>query len=259
MSGKDEKTAAWEVVKGEGGGTFVLSDLSAPREKLELVVSHYEERLDWLQDAAKACKRIWVYHKGNTLKTLGFYINIGRDLAWIAKIKWLRLPNVGRESHTILHHCLQMKLGKIPDLKPDDHTLFLQGSIDDHKHLVFPYWKWGNYLKQDYVGGGVQEVDLSEGLPLNEKLLATLQPSDMTFAEYYEHVLGQSFPGKVWVSYCNLFAVKNQRILAHCQQLYERALQTLDKDTNPIAGHYFERLNASLFSAFATPFQPITN
>jgi len=54
----------------------------------ELVVSHFEKNLDWLQDITPECKVI-VYDKNE------------KDSDFI------KLPNIGREPHTYLYHIVE--------------------------------------------------------------------------------------------------------------------------------------------------------
>ena len=72
----------------------------------QFVIAHYDEALDWLEDLPPACSRI-VYHKHHSAREN-------------------RLPNIGREAHTYLHHILT-HYDRLADL-----TVFLQGRPLDH-------------------------------------------------------------------------------------------------------------------------------
>ena len=85
----------------------------------EIVVAHYNEDLRWLVPYADHCH---VYHKG------------GNNWEWPVEFKqWDTLPNVGRESHTYLHHIITNYhcLANV--------TLFVQGEVKNHIH-----WRGGN-------------------------------------------------------------------------------------------------------------------
>jgi hypothetical protein len=60
--------------------------------KKELVVAHYGENLDWLSGVPECIDRITIYSKGGTVGVVD------------RRAKVIRLPNVGREAHTFLHH-----------------------------------------------------------------------------------------------------------------------------------------------------------
>ena len=76
-------------------------------QKFELVVAHYNEDLAWLRRVPPEF-RITIYHKGEHA-TLG-----------------VRLPNIGREAHTYLHHLAERR-NNLADV-----TLFVQGHPFDH-------------------------------------------------------------------------------------------------------------------------------
>jgi hypothetical protein len=236
------------------------------RSVLDIVVTHFEEPLDWLCEAANHARRVFVYHKGDPNKKLTDYLQ--KPIKWVDGVVWTVSENVGREGATILTHCLEMRRGRIADCLPDHHTLFLQGNIEDHRPMVYPFAQWHRYIEQDYASvwgewyaraGHVEHNDrykreLSEG---------TMQPTKLTFAEYYTLLTGRPFPpsGRVYISYCNVFSVSNRRIMAHAESFYERALMTLTVGKNPAVGHLFERLTRAIFGgstpACGTPFLPI--
>ena len=83
----------------------------------EVVVSHYNEDLEWLNHYANHCH---IYHKGEEMiPRYNFH-------------RWENLPNVGRESHTYLYHIIRNY----------DHlanvSVFIQGSVKDHAGLCTP-------------------------------------------------------------------------------------------------------------------------
>ena len=72
-----------------------------------LVVSRYDEDISWVKQVDPSIK-VFLYNKGKHLNDL------------------IHLPNVGRESHTYLHHILQ-HYDKLPDI-----AIFVQGNPFDH-------------------------------------------------------------------------------------------------------------------------------
>lgn len=79
---------------------------------LELVVARYTEELNWLRKVPKSV-RITVYDKS------------GEDTLYT---DYVRLPNLGREAHTYLHHIV----GRYGSLS--DWTVFCQGKPFDHAY-----------------------------------------------------------------------------------------------------------------------------
>jgi len=72
----------------------------------EFVIAHYNENLDWIKPIASHSH---VYHKGTV-----------RQPPPLKLLSWKRLPNVGRESHTYLHHIIN-HYDSLPEV-----TVFLQ-------------------------------------------------------------------------------------------------------------------------------------
>jgi hypothetical protein len=96
----------------------------------EIVVAHYSEDLDWLLPVANDAT---IYGKGEAPQSTNFSPAIN-------------LPNIGRESHTYLHHIVENydSLARI--------SMFLQGGIYGN----------GNGDKPDHVGTSV--IDEKRGI-----------------------------------------------------------------------------------------------
>ena len=73
----------------------------------ELVVSHYNEDLSWLDSISSRFDKITIYHKGTDQS----FDNV--------------LPNIGRESHTYLWHIVNAN-------EYAANTVFTQGNPSDH-------------------------------------------------------------------------------------------------------------------------------
>lgn len=82
---------------------------------IDLVVARYKEDISWLNEIHQSVDRIFVYDKSSTELKLS-----------IPNAKVIPLPNVGRESDTMLNHIIlnYSKLG--------DSTIFVQGRPFDH-------------------------------------------------------------------------------------------------------------------------------
>ena len=82
-----------------------------------IIISRFNEDLSWL-DHYKENFNITIYNKGTKLSNISFG-NI------------ISLPNVGRESHTWVHHIFN----NYENL--DDKNIFLQGKIDDLNCMAY--------------------------------------------------------------------------------------------------------------------------
>jgi hypothetical protein len=86
--------------------------------KTEIVIARYNEDLSWLKNIPKTIK-ITIYNKG---------INDIENMKNLEKIKYniIKLPNIGRESHTYLYHIIN----NYDNLA--DKTIFCQGDSIFH-------------------------------------------------------------------------------------------------------------------------------
>ena len=81
--------------------------------KTEIVIARYNENLDWIKKIKKSKDiKITVYNKG--------LANID--------VPFIKLPNIGRESHTYLFHIIN-KLYRIQCLKYFDFLIIRQGKM----------------------------------------------------------------------------------------------------------------------------------
>lgn len=83
-----------------------------PSSDFEIVISHFDEDLSWLEEFSKHCI---IYRKGEPLPA-----SVSSSFH-----QTFALPNVGRETHTYLTHIVN-NYEHLPPL-----TLFLQGNIHD--------------------------------------------------------------------------------------------------------------------------------
>lgn len=97
--------------------------------KFDLVIAHYKENLNWVKAIKKGLfDRIFIYSKSSPSE------NLSNDL-----VRHSCLPNVGRESHTYLTHCInswhEMESGL-----GSDFTFFLQGSPHGMNERTLSEW-----------------------------------------------------------------------------------------------------------------------
>ncbi|XP_022086010.1 uncharacterized protein LOC110976754 isoform X2 [Acanthaster planci] len=195
----------------------------------ELVIAHYKENLDWLKPFAD---HTLVYHKGNEL---------GPPFQFFS---WERLPNVGRESHTYLHHIITF-YHHLPDI-----TVFAQGDKMSGRCFQNPleyiesarkgvpcirlrdkYREWGNMVfPPEYL-----EYHANRGDPI--------QRTNVTFGQMYQDLFGRK-PPRRGIRYCwnACFGATRQQILRHPLEFYQKALAYVSKYSNQEECHYLERL-----------------
>ena len=205
-------------------------------QQFEIVVSHYDEDLTWLDSVSSHCH---VYHKGKEVRPRYNFK------------QWEKLPNVGRESHTYLQHIVNNYYHLA------DVTAFVQGSVNEHSEYcfrnLFEYFskslKNGVGYKMVYA---LNQIDMGWfkhfGHWEEDYNSGNMQHAKYTFRGFYKTAFGKSAPSQIdWVpSAC--FSATRERIKQHPLEFYIKLLSFVDNHPNPEEGHYFERLWVHMFS-----------
>jgi len=213
-------------------------------DRVEVVVSRYNENLAWTLYPPFNQFRYTVYNKGP---------NENFEKSRVDRI--ITLPNVGNECHTYLSHVTQ----NYDSLKPI--TIFLMGSLE----RAVKYRKALNTLLAVLETGsavflGQQVPSIREhfkGFQLDEwqgtnrsnavlNKSAELIPCDI---RPYEAWYDAHFPGEnaTFWSYNSILSVDKRDILKRSKEFYERFLVGLSKGPNIEVGHYIERSFVAIF------------
>ena len=203
-----------------------------------LIISRFNEDISWLKKYENF--DIIIYNKGKELKNSSFK-NI------------YRLPNLGRESHTWLHHIVN-NYDRLHEV-----NIFLQGKIDDLGCMAFQdpndyileirkfgfsvsrYGLLGPFHWSDNIG---IEKDKRYKKAWEDHKISRSEVGFRTFAKN----LFPEIPILVSTSYGGCFAVTREVIKSNDLALYKYLLDILGKHQNPIEGHYMERLWCYLFT-----------
>jgi len=206
--------------------------------KFDVVVAHYAENLDWLDRLDHEClNRIFVYSKGRTIQKLDSEIN------------YIQLPNVGRESHTYLWHCINqyenMKSGDT------DFVFFVQGSPHGMDDRRIPEWIDNviNYgLDHTYNFRNSSPYDfLNQGRCLNWHGHEN-EPAKYDVKEWCDNIIKPVEKFRDIPIFWNAcFGVSAERILSNDKTKYQSILKELETP-NPESGHYCERLWYYIFN-----------
>jgi hypothetical protein len=117
--------------------SFGCIQFASKKQNMDVVVAAYKESLAWLQDLPVSF-RVFVYLK-DAERLAQVQKEAPRAIVQV-------LPNVGRESHTYLHHIVTQYESLAP------YTFFFQGNPWDH-------------VRKDQVEDAIQDVD-TDFLPL---------------------------------------------------------------------------------------------
>ncbi|XP_038065214.1 uncharacterized protein LOC119735552 [Patiria miniata] len=193
----------------------------------ELVIAHYNEDIEWLRPYAH---HTLVYHKGH---------DTGPPFQLYA---WERLENVGRESHSFLHHIVTNyhQLANVTVFTQADH---LKGRC--YKDIL----QFVTSAKKGVPCLGLLELHTDWGrIPFQKEYLETVKnrPIDranVTFGEFYYHLYGVLPPAK-GIENCRngCFGATKEMIRKHPVEFYKKALGFVSRSSNGEEGHYLERI-----------------
>lgn len=184
-----------------------------------IVVARYMENIEW----TKQYPNVIIYNKGPKLQE-GF--------------NEITLKNVGREGHTYYTHICN----NYDNL--DDYIIFLQGNPYDHSpnlhiRLLEILNMPDHGVSFEYLSRWIINCKLSgciyhPGLPMREiyKILFNEDKEDMDF----HFGAGAQF------------IVSKQNILKRPKEFYEKIVELLDNDINPIEGPVIERFHNIIFN-----------
>jgi hypothetical protein len=153
--------------------------------------------------------------------------------------KSIKLPNIGRESHTYLYHIIQNydNLSK--------KTLFLQGKINDHRPLpTIEYFKSYDFIgrKSKHEIGLIKNHINHVGKYLNELKKGNLKKSKYSPFEWINmigiDILDLTHFEMIWGAN---FCISRDLIHKKPKIFYENLMKYIEYDSNPEEGHFFER------------------
>lgn len=222
------------------------------------VVARYSEDLSWLNAFITNLKRV---HLGTTVKT--YVYNKGEDFdetilppGTIVE----KLPNVGRESHTYLHHITKYH----SSLDPQDVTLFTQGEVVGRPSSyllksVIEAFQIG--INASAFSDNVSRIAPEHKATKSFRILewppgrqCTPNKDNVSYGEWVERHLSHIIPDHEghsvkWVVGSD-FAVRHDFILRRSVESYEGLKSHFDDEAgdNPEVGHFFERSWGIIFA-----------
>ena len=195
----------------------------------KIIVSRYNENINWLNSEIKNCI---IYNKGNKL-------NIENEIC---------LKNVGRESETYLHYIIT-NYNNLPDV-----VVFTQAKISDHKknadvnYLIsikdsaLKYSKSTDFYRHNYIGNdknwGKTWNLRKDGYYLKDNYK---NDNPITFLEWFKNNIDTNYPNSFCIYQNGIFAVKRENIINKPVDYYKKLILEVNHHINPSEGHFFER------------------
>jgi hypothetical protein len=214
--------------------------------KIEIVISRYNENLEWLKNSSFENYPITIYNKGINNNFYNNNYNI------------INLKNVGRCDHTYFYHIIN-NYNNLADI-----TLFLPGSCN----LEYKYIKALTILDiikkaKKTVLSGYYIYDLKNNLydfildvwksSDEQNIIANtndnhkLTPSNIRpYGKWYENNFGNK--KNDWITFLGIHAIKKDHLLKNSKEYYIKFLKELEVSSNPEVGHYIERSYSAILN-----------
>lgn len=216
------------------------------RKNIDIVVSRYNEDLEWMNEEPFNKFQYIVYNKGLNDE---FCKNNVKEI--------INLPNLGKCDHTYLYHVVN-NYDNLADI-----IIFFPGSLNaEYKKQkavkILNYVISSGYNNAFFLGNYQNDIfetfkdfkldDWKTSDEKNYKLnsesqlqLCRLRP----YGKWYRYFFG-NIKAK-WNTYLGIFSIDKKDIVQHPRQRYELLVNTLSSHLNPEAGHYIERSWGAIF------------
>ena len=220
--------------------------VTSSAQSAELVISRYNENLDWLKEEPFINYHIHIYNKGNNMQFFS---------PTHAKITNLR--NVGKCDHTYLYHIIHHYNNLY------DATIFLPGSLNIEvkmKKAKIIMTKLNEQKNQKTIFVGRRHNDVHTDLyefkldnwkttdranysqnPQIKLQLADIRP----FGKWYEHYFSDI--KTQFISFGGIMCISKIDILKCDIKYYKNLIKQFKQDSNPEVGHYIERAWSVIF------------
>jgi hypothetical protein len=190
-----------------------------------LVVARYNESVNWVD----AFVNYTIYNKGRD------------DLAARHRAHSVRLPNVGREAHSYVHHIVE-NYDRLEDV-----IIFSQGGYRAHANFepdeflrrALDLGDLGFSTKLGDINGLVGSNSRDFVLRWHGVDLHTKDPYEL--GSWWERTTGEPWVRSRSVFWGATFSVRRDFILRRSRDSYQRILKSLDWCTNPMEAHFCER------------------
>ena len=224
-----------------------IETFSESSSTVEIVVSRYNENLEWLNQDPYNKYPVVIYNKGQNDEFV--HNNNVKDI--------VNLPNVGREGHTYLYHIVN-NYDNLSDM-----TIFLPGSCESSVYkkkelsskLLYNmneknrniytcsrgdlYETEKNFQIDSYLSTSSANQQINRDVSMQK---SKIRP----FGEWYTYYFGND--STECITYTAIFAISKDNILKKPKTYYMHFMNELAQHQNPEVGHYIERSWAKIFS-----------
>jgi hypothetical protein len=214
--------------------------------KIEIIVSRYNEDLEWLKDEPFNKYPTTIYNKG-----------VNDDFFKPDNAKIVKLANVGRCDHTYLYHIVTNY-----DNNLSENTIFLPGStnmpsknekakkqvneVESHNNTVFLAGKHNN-IKTDLYNFTLDNWTASDSKNSSLNAESQLELSKIRpFGKWFENHFGSDLIVQ-YASMSGILGINKKHITLRPKSFYETLMAEVSNSSNPEVGHYLERAWNAVF------------
>lgn len=213
---------------------------------VEIIISRFNEDLNWTQESPFNLFKYIVYNKGN---------NNNFNKTNVKKI--INIENVGKNDHTYLFHIIENydNLSNIIvffpgslnlDYKKAKAKLVLNNIIKSKFSKAYFAGHYHKSIKESFNNFKLNKYKTTDNKNFilnNESVLqkCVIRP----YGNWYTYFFGDT-PAH-WSTMCGIFSIDKRDIIQHPVERYQRLIQTVNKHSNPEAGHYIERSWCAIF------------
>jgi hypothetical protein len=210
----------------------------------EIVVSRYNESLEWLKIYPFNKLPVVVYNKGsndNYYKSPNI-------------IRTINLPNLGKCDHTYIYHIIE-NYDKLKDV-----TIFLSGSLDllphkmrnsrmiieslEHNLCSTMVVHYISNVRRSIYNFTLLEYNSSDSRNKTDNI--KLHPAEIRpYGKWFDNKFGDLIINAI--TYFGTFSVSSNHIKNRCVEFYNELLRELSVSNNPEVGHYIERSWLAIF------------
>jgi len=214
----------------------------------EIVISRYNEPLEWTLTAPFCFYKYIVYNKGSNDHFEKTHVS-----------NTIQLDNVGKEIHTYLYHIIQNydSLSEIVMFLPASMSVFYKSekAISLLETTTKRNFEYAIFLGQQTESVQTYfekfELDCWKSTTKEnqvDKDYSLLPCPIRPYGKWYEH----HFPNKLthWWSYNCVFSIDRRDILQHPKEYYMNLIQGVSVANDTEEGHYIERSWEAIFGPF---------
>jgi hypothetical protein len=215
-------------------------------ENITIIVSRYNEDLKWTLESPFNKFKYIVYNKGENY-----------DFEKTNVIKIVNIENIGKNDHTYLYHIITNYhiLSNIVvffpgsvniDYKKQKAAQILDNIIQSNYKKAYFIGYYQSNIRDSFYNFQLDEWKTTDSQNLikndESKLqLAKIRPYGVWYKYFFGNIVAK------WSTWWGIFSIDKRDIIRYPITRYQYLIETINKHSNPEAGHYIERSWGAIF------------